>query len=358
MARKNRLAYIGIMVRSRRQGRWVLQSYTKYVPRDSRIFTFLPSSINWTNETVLGMYFTGRGYLTRRFPFPNVVYNRYYGAPKALIQRIENIIGKNKCFNHVTHFDKQRVYDLLSLTGLVQHLPQTLPYHYQELYGLLESYGAVYLKPRLGYKGMGVYRAELTTTNEVNIAQHHTAPMKICRDRALLKDEINGLVGSRRYIVQQGISPMQVNGKNFDIRVLVQKTSNGQWAVINIISRTAYRGYFNTSMCQFVKPSSNILRQIFDPDIAKNILCSLRTISLQTAQNLDDLGHYHLGELSIDFVVDKHAKLWIIEVNGDPQRTIYKGLPSHRRVYRNPMKYARFLLKTEMATQKTKTCAL
>lgn len=81
MAREKAEAYIGIMVRSHRQ-RWrrVLQNYRKYVPRHTQLFSFLPSSINWTKQTVLGLYYTGRGYLIKWFPFPSVVYNRYYGA--------------------------------------------------------------------------------------------------------------------------------------------------------------------------------------------------------------------------------------------------------------------------------------
>lgn len=344
MERNNQVAYIGIMVRSHRQGRWVLHNYNKYIPRNTKVFSFLPASINWTNKTVLGVHYTGRRYVMRRFPFPSVVYNRYYGAPESLIQRIEKTIGKNKCFNHVTHFDKQVVYDLLSQTALVEHLPQTLPYDDGQFFGLLEAYGTVYLKPCLGYKGKGVYRVELTTGNEVHVAEHHSAPMKICRDRALLKDEIRGLIGSKRYLVQQGISPMQVHGKNFDIRVLVQKTATGLWDVTDVMSRTAYSGYFNTSVCQSTEPGRDILREVLEPELAQTVLNSVCTISLETAQNLENLGHCHLGELSVDFVLDENAKPWIVEVNGDPQRTLYQGLPSHQSVYRNPMKYAWFLM--------------
>jgi hypothetical protein len=53
-----------------------------------------------------------------------------------------------------------------------------------------------------------------------------------------------------------------------------------------------------------------------------------------------------LGEISVNFVLDKEMKLWIIELNGKPQKSIYKDIKNFKYeqlIYRRPLEYAYFL---------------
>ena len=68
-------------------------------------------------------------------------------------------------------------------------------------------------------------------------------------------------------------------------------------------------------------------------------------VSVNAAQVLES----HMagvGELAVDFVLDREMKLWIIEINGKPQKSIYqdiKNFKSAELVYRRPMEYAYYL---------------
>ncbi|KPV42870.1 YheC/YheD family protein [Alicyclobacillus ferrooxydans] len=341
---KRDLKYVGIMVFNRRQQKRVLQTYRKVAPKGIKIFTFTPSSINWVTKKISGLHFANKQFLTDWFRFPDVVYNRCYGADRRLLQRIEKVIGRNRCFNHVNHFDKQFTYDVLCQTELNKHLPRTVPYNQANLDTLLTEYGTLYVKPLLGNRGRGVYRVNKTETGEVHISEHYFAPHLICREDHSWEGEIKKLTQSKQYVVQQGIPFMQVGEKNFDIRVLLQKDRSGAWGVTNVTSRTAYSGCFNTSVCERVTTGEERLNSLFSASDTQVLLSSLSEISWKTAALLEQNGKCHLGELSVDLALDHNRKLWIIEVNGNPQRTMYKELENYQDVYRNPIHYAQFLM--------------
>lgn len=336
--------YVGIMVANQKQRKRVLRTYQRVTPKHIKIYTFTPSSINWDQRNIVGLHYVKDALKKEAFPFPQVVYNRCYGAEYRLLRRIEKRIGKNKCFNHVNHFDKQDVYTLLSGTELNQYLPETLPFDEDNLDDLLDRHRVIYLKPTLGNRGRGVYRIEVTDAGEIHISQNYFAPMIICRDRDLYRKEVQRLIKSKTYIVQEGIACKQVKKRNFDIRVLMQRNRTGLWGVTNFISRKAHYGCFNTSLCASVAPTEEVLSHLYSSSDAGNVLQSLVDVSLKTAAHIEDEGGYHLAEFSVDFAIDSNDKIWIIELNGDPQRTLFKDLKHYQDVYRNPIRYARFLL--------------
>lgn len=336
--------YIGILVSNRWHQKRMLQIYQKFTPKNVRLFTFVPSSIRWSKKNIIGLYYFNDQYRTKIFPFPEVIYNRYYGSRSELLQRLEKEIGTNKCFNHLTRLNKQNIYKLLSTSELIQYLPETLPYDEINFDHLAKKYKIIYLKPSSGSGGKGVYRIEIDDSGEMRIAQHLVVPIIKTTDMTLLKNEIDKLIGSKRYIVQQGISFMQYDGKNFDIRVLVQKNSTGLWQVTNIISRVAYHGCFNTSICEKIYFSKEILETLIPLNSIVDIILSLSEISLKSAEYVESNSGYHMGEISVDFGIDSNGNLWIIEINGNPQKSIYKDLGISKDVYKNPIQYALFLL--------------
>ncbi|WP_177182671.1 YheC/YheD family protein [Paenibacillus sp. OV219] len=53
-----------------------------------------------------------------------------------------------------------------------------------------------------------------------------------------------------------------------------------------------------------------------------------------------------LGELSVDLVFDMQDKLWIIEINGKPHKSIYNDIPGvafSTRIFQRPLEYAGYL---------------
>ena len=83
---------------------------------------------------------------------------------------------------------------------------------------------------------------------------------------------------------------------------------------------------------------------MYPPDkILNAIIRSIYDISLRAAEIIEIGTHCHLGELSVDLVLDNAGFLWIIEVNGKPQKELYDEIDKRDSVYKRPLEYARFL---------------
>ena len=123
----------------------------------------------------------------------------------------------------------------------------------------------------------------------------------------------------------------------------MQKNEMGTWSVTNLASRIAEKGCFNTSIYKQVSLTKEVLKHLYPPDKANAIIQSVYDISLRTAEIIDTNTIYHLGEFSVDLALDNNAHLWIIELNGKPQKDLYAGIRNQYAVYKRPIQYAHYL---------------
>lgn len=334
--------FVGILVSNRAQRKPILGQYMSNNASGVKLFSFTPSSIDWKSRTIVGLRRVRGRWMTGRFPFPQVVYNRCYRSDPAIIQRLGSAIGEDRLFNHINQLNKLDIFNKLN-RWLSNHLPETVPYEESNVLSMLERHKEIYLKPLYGCMGKGVYRAEMNHAGEVRAGQHYFAPKTVTNDLQLFNDHMKELVDSTPYIVQKGIPIRQIDGQVFDIRALVQKNEQGLWSVTNLVSRIAYKGSFNTSI--FIKTclSQEILKKLYPPEQVRRIMTSVYDVSLRTAEILDMETDYRLGEFSVDVALDVDAHPWIIELNGKPQKTLYKGIPNRPIVYQRPLQYAKYL---------------
>jgi hypothetical protein len=337
-------ATVGIMVAKHRERKHALQKYAACNTTNTKLFCFTPSEIDWERKSITGLHQSNGKWALKTFPFPDVVYNRCYNMDRSLVERLETVIGSNKCFNHINQLAKHEVHHHLT-RWLASYLPETVLYDQELAVQMLHVHKVIYLKPCYGNNGKGVYRAELKESGEIQIGDHHFVPKYIVGGVPQFLEKMQELIGSAPYLIQQGIGIRQSNGRIFDIRVLAQKNRSGSWSVTNAISRFAHKGCFNTSICERIGMSEEALRQLYSADKAKAIIGSLHDISLRAAEILEIDAHYHLGELSVDFALDDAGHIWIIEVNGKPQKDLYNGIRNSYRVYKRPLQYARYLCK-------------
>ncbi|WP_216855300.1 YheC/YheD family protein [Paenibacillus alba] len=98
-------------------------------------------------------------------------------------------------------------------------------------------------------------------------------------------------------------------------------------------------------MCEHIYDVVEVLPRLFSQEKVNDILQSLRNVSVKAAQEAE----IHMGslrELSVDFAIDKDSKLRIIELNGTPQKSIYKGIKnfkSKKMIYSRPLEYDYYL---------------
>jgi hypothetical protein len=338
---------IGIMVTKRSSRKRILELYRHYHNLNLKLYAFTPADILWKKGRIIGLSLKKGIWKQHSFPFPHVVYNRSFNKKLITIQRLEKAIGRNKCFNNINFFNKWDLYNLLEQSILKPYVPDTFLYNEVNVSELIEKYKLVYIKPSYGFKGKSVYRVELTDHGDIHISLHSLTPRYICRKNENIQEKLNELLGPKKYMVQQGIRMCQLDHQYFDIRVLVQKDILGEWTVSTITSRVAYENYFNTSMCETIYDVVEILPRLVSPEKINEILRSLHEISVKAALEAEThMGS--LGELSVDFVLDEQRKLWIIELNGKPQKNIYKNLKCYKgKIYSRPMEYAYYLSQFE-----------
>ncbi|MDQ0064013.1 hypothetical protein J2T14_006240 [Paenibacillus harenae] len=253
------------------------------------------------------------------------------------------MIGRNKCFNHINQLNKLEIYRNLSQL-LVCYLPETIPYDKESSLRLLEIHKTLYFKPCNGHHGNNVYRVEMKDSGDIHICHHYFTPEIIEREPLKLQEKIHNLIGSTPYIIQIGVDMSKLNEQNFDIRALVQKNKKGLWAVTNVVSRIAYKGCFNTSICETVCLTEELLNRLHPPNKTDAIIQTIYEIALKAAETIEANTSNHLGELSVDFALDKDGHVWILEINGMPQKNLYDGLhKNYRSVYSQPLQYAQYL---------------
>jgi hypothetical protein len=330
---------LGIMVSNRNQRKSALRRHLAYSAGRIKLICFEPSDIDWERKTVRGLHRKNKNWVEGRFPFPKVVYNRCYNSEKGLINKMEEHIGKNKCFNHINQFNKIEVHQLLA-QWLSPHLPETVPYEKQEVEHRLALHKLVYLKPCHGHLGKGVFRVERKDTGEIQISSHYILPSVIVSSTEQLYEELDRLIGANPYLIQKGIYSERYRSRMFDMRVLVQKNNRGLWTATNVITRLAHEGCFNTSMCDHVYLTEMVLKDIYPAEQVPGIMDLIYNISLRSAEIIEMGTGHHLCEISVDLVMDQEGHIWIIEINGKPQKSLYDEIKVNKKVvYSRPIEY-------------------
>ena len=333
---------VGILAANNRLGKRALSQYSPYSPNGVKLFSFTASSIDWNRRRITGLHRSRGRWAVSRFPYPKVVYNRHYGIGQETIGRLSAAIGSRNIINSINRFDKLDI-DLMLRDSIGDRLPETASYDEDALIRMLDRHRVVYLKPRFGHRGLGVFRAELAPSGEIRFGHHYYAPLAVIGDAARFREGLELLIGTEPYLIQAGIPIVQAGGSIFDLRALVQKGRDGAWSVTNVVSRIACEGSYNTSIYERVSASRELLERLYTPTRAQAILTAIGEISLAVAQRLDADPRYQLGEFSVDYALDGNGHPWIIELNGMPQKELYEGIGSRREAYRRPLEYARYL---------------
>ncbi|HHY09381.1 MAG TPA: YheC/YheD family protein [Firmicutes bacterium] len=299
-----------------------------------------PADIAWKAKQVRGLVFSGEAWRRRTVPLPGGIYNRYYGPKPAVVDRLENILGENKVFNHITRFNKWEVHNILQSTELSPLLPATQPYSPAVFTSFLEKFGRVILKPTLGHLGLQIYLAE-KDDNTYHLYCGSRYPKFSFASAAELEHKAASLLAGS-FLIQQFIPFAAVERRIFDTRFLVQKDGTGTWRTAGALSRKAVSYSYITNVSKRVTAAAAVLEKAF-PN--RPLLKKLQAISLAAAQSLEAaLGS--LGEISVDLALDQEARPWLIEINGKPTKSIFKEIEdeeAYKNAYLLPLAYASYL---------------
>ncbi|WP_018133367.1 YheC/YheD family endospore coat-associated protein [Effusibacillus pohliae] len=235
--------------------------------------------------------------------------------------------------------------------AIAPYLPQTRKLRSaRDVFDMLQSFPVLYLKPAQGTQGRDVYRVSRHPEAgkvRMQIQQAGGTRRVIVNLAAQQAWFYKTFVVQREFLVQQGIELIGDGmGRAADFRWLIQRDGNGRWQVTARVARLGQKGSVtsNVSTGADVFESSDLLRRAgFAPARVRALIGEMDRLALQIAKRIERRKG-EMGELGIDFAVDRGGRPWLIEVNPNPGRRMLKILdPAIRALsLRRALEYARY----------------
>lgn len=241
--------------------------------------------------------------------------------------------------------DKARMHRVLMQSpDVMDHLPLTEWYNFDELARRMENGATVILKPRVGSVGKGIALVKPLGRRILFTTEHGSRAFTSRR----LRDYLAVRARSRTYLLQQYIPLARFAGKPFDLRVPVQRNRDGEWVIAGMVAKVAVRHPFLTNLAQGGRamPADKVLNLVFAPVKANAIIDEVRRLALSVAEAVARR-FPEAADLGLDVGVDERGKPWLIEVNTRDQRITLLEAGMHdafRAVYEHPVAYCAYAM--------------
>ncbi|GGE18626.1 hypothetical protein GCM10011571_20690 [Marinithermofilum abyssi] len=221
---------------------------------------------------------------------------------------------------------------LLKDPWISSYIPKTEWFSEESLRAMLQQYETVYVKPNRGHGGINIYRVRKINSKQCEIRSSMKEEVKIVLLQEAFSFLTEQMKRGRKYIVQQGIEMAQLEGRSYDIRIMMHKPYD-HWQLSGWVVRWSKGNEIVTNMSRGAESVSvGRALEANDWDTA------------QIAGDLSNLAHlvsnvlgsyYEFRVLGIDLAVDNKGKVWFIEANTNPLfRQMFKAVsrPMYRRV--------------------------
>ena len=306
--------------------------------------------ISVKKNSVYAFHKQNEKYVRKSFPIPKVIHNRAMIFKPSLNDMMQQIRQKYnvKIYNEVTRYRKYYIHQLLVSDDRIKpYLPETKILTKASLFILLNKHKTCFIKPVSNSLGRGIIKVRQFGPNRYLCRyMFQRKQIAVNCNRMQLWQRISRLVGSTRYIVQQGIALAQYNNCPFDIRVSVQLNDKGVWQVTGATTKVAKPGHFLTNVAQGGKAIAlkKVMSQLeslnYDEamDKVKEVALLASNILSKKLRGIADLGY--------DIGIDTNGYPFIIELNGKDQRYSFKiagEMEAWRNTFRNPIGYGKYL---------------
>jgi glutathione synthase/RimK-type ligase-like ATP-grasp enzyme len=237
-----------------------------------------------------------------------------------------------------------KTYTLLQHEKIKDFIPKSVMMSRTELLSMLNQYQMVYVKPIKGTFGKGVMRVErLNGRSNTEFRCQYDTKTKSFRYFHSLYLEILMEKMDRPYMIQQGIDLLKYRQRRFDVRIMVQKNSEGQWESTGIIGRLAHPKKIVTNYHSGGTPMS--IRTLLKPHLSdKRTSETIRALNQFGQEVAIALGKsfFKLNTIGVDIGLDPNFKPWILEVNTNPDPYFFRKL-KHKETFRKVYRFAKKL---------------
>lgn len=297
-----------------------------------RAYVFSPLDIDPSRRRVRAWVWTRQGWRKAWQPLPTVVHDRMWGLDPQARERYEQALAvlRDELGIPVFNPDFGTKYDvhqtLAAKAELKPHIPETHPFAPDALWELSLRYPSLYIKPARGRQGKGIYRL-------VRRGQSYYVTYRVGKVGAQTKkfSSYEGALAvlSRAarqdpYIVQQGLNLVRLRGGTVDVRAIVQRDGTGAWRVSAVGCRIGPPGGFVSNLHAGGRAVGlpALLRRLPKKANPKTLRRRIETLALTTAEALGEV-YPTLGEIGLDVGIDRDGRLWILEVNRQPGRSLF-----------------------------------
>jgi YheC/D like ATP-grasp len=290
---------------------------------------FLMTVSSFVNDEAEGYLFDQGDWQKRPLPYPDVIYNRSHSRKLENHKQFEAALNRTRersihLFNS-SFLSKDAAYSHLNTHSLIQpHLPQTA-LGLERLEEMLSIHHDVFVKRVNGSKGRYIIRIQKRAKDYlVSQNSFSSKPTHIFHTYSSLYRQLQCWCRNSRYIVQETIPFLTVNGHTLDFRFLCHRNHRGSWSVISAAARIASEDQFVANIDQggCMEPPLEILSDLF-PSGHREIYSNMKDLSLSASSYLSEHLEGNFAEFGIDIGVDSAGKPWIIEVNSKPSKKTF-----------------------------------
>lgn len=321
--------------------------FGKYETFGGLVLAFSPRSIDWEKNIAYGLIYSVHENKWKYgcAPIPSVLYRRNFHQDTAKIQRLIDMT--NKRFFNSHHFKKSDLYLMKDEPAIKSHLPATfLLKGIEDLIHFSKRNNKVILKPVDLSRGRGIYILEQPHEREGYLLNEYRKDFRIrhyISCEAALEEMLKNLgVFNKDYLFQKYISLLQVEGRPFDVRVVMQKYDIRKWQCSGIECRIAGKNEEITNIARGGKAMEleEIINEHTDfshEKIQKKIL----RLSQKFCGLMEKKG-FHYGEFGIDIALDDKGYPWILEANVFPSFKGFKEMDyeTYLRIRYQPLFYS------------------
>lgn len=316
-----------------------------------RVFVFQPHRINFLNNTIKGWSLYGHTWKRSTFSFPDVVYNRVWGVSKVGKQQLDRDLEILRADHKVPTFNplfgnKLDIHDMLSTSKeVVPHLPQTMPLTPENVEELGNTERLLYAKPILGRQGKGISVC-IKTNNGWRVRRRlNTGAVRtfFARSPSDIASHCAGRNKAEAFLIQQGLKLVKVRGGTVDIRVIAQRDDKGVWSVTGIGVRVGAPGSFVSNLHAGGRAYtlSGLAKAAHLKTTSGKLANEIKQLVLDVVNHLTKY-FPTLGEVGVDIGLDTTGRLWILEVNRQPGRSLFVRAKLYRSWRRSRLRIIQF----------------
>ncbi|WP_261302107.1 YheC/YheD family endospore coat-associated protein [Paenibacillus andongensis] len=333
------------------------------------VFVFSPNRIDWKQELVRGYTYVSerQEWVKKLFPLPSIIYDRCFFNNKESYQQYRYHVSKLRETPHIRFLGyglsgKWEVDQILQKDNTLHlYLPETcLLTNGTELRKWFRTRSDVFLKPQGGSQGRGALHIH-KIRSAGGISSYHIKG-RDAHNQPIERDFINfdscwfwlrSLIGMRPYLIQEFLTLHSTEGTAYDVRSLVQKNGRGLWESTGMAVRIGKPGSITSNLHGggTAEDVSSFLTKEFGDSKANELIATLAMLSSRIPPFLE-AHHGRLAELGIDLGIDTYGRVWILEVNSKPGRSIFARTHNEKartRSIANPIHYAEFLLHKKLS---------